>query len=114
MSYCRWSSMNWKCDLYCYEGTGGFTTHVAGNRVQGNAPELLPLTAPPDEWLKAYRKQLAFLKNAERVDIGLPHDRETFVDPDLERFLERLMYLREVGYIFPDYVIESIKEEMEK
>lgn len=33
MSYCRWSSMNWMCDVYTYEDvSGGWTTHVAGNR----------------------------------------------------------------------------------
>ncbi len=33
MSYCRWSSMNWMCDVYVYEDCGGgWTTHVAGNR----------------------------------------------------------------------------------
>lgn len=33
MSYCRWSSMNWMCDVYVYEDVGGgWTTHVAGRR----------------------------------------------------------------------------------
>ena len=33
MSYCRWSSMNWMCDVYVYEDcAGGWTTHVAGRR----------------------------------------------------------------------------------
>lgn len=34
MSYCRWSSMNWRCDVYVYEDVnGGWTTHIARNRV---------------------------------------------------------------------------------
>lgn len=33
MSYCRFSSMNWRCDVYVYQDTyGGFVTHVAGCR----------------------------------------------------------------------------------
>ena len=33
MSYCRWSSMNWRCDVYVYEDcSGGWTTHIAGRR----------------------------------------------------------------------------------
>lgn len=33
MSYCRWSSMNWMCDVYVYEDVdGGWATHVAGRR----------------------------------------------------------------------------------
>lgn len=33
MSYCRFSSMNWMCDVYVYEDCGGgWVTHVAGRR----------------------------------------------------------------------------------
>lgn len=33
MSYCRFSSMNWMCDVYVYEHVaGGWATHVAGRR----------------------------------------------------------------------------------
>lgn len=32
MSYCRWSIDNWRCDVYVYEGEGGWATHVAGMR----------------------------------------------------------------------------------
>ena len=33
MSYCRFSSMNWRCDVYVYaDYSGGWTTHVAGRR----------------------------------------------------------------------------------
>lgn len=33
MSYCRWSSMNWMCDVYVYaDCNGGWTTHVASAR----------------------------------------------------------------------------------
>lgn len=43
MSYCRWSSMNWRCDVYVYEDVaGGWTTHVAGNRkIIRPVPDLL-------------------------------------------------------------------------
>ena len=34
MSYCRWSSDDFQCDVYVYESVaGGFVTHVAANRV---------------------------------------------------------------------------------
>jgi len=33
MSYCRFSSSNWRSDVYVYEDvSGGWTTHVAGRR----------------------------------------------------------------------------------
>jgi len=86
MSYCRWSSDNWQCDLYCYDDiSGGITTHVAGYRC---------------------------VKGRKRR-IGLPHDGERFNDPDSKSFLRRLLYLRSLGYRFPDYVIEQVKKDIE-
>lgn len=43
MSYCRWSSMNWQCDVYVYEDvSGGWTTHVAGSRrLFGPIPDIM-------------------------------------------------------------------------
>jgi DNA repair photolyase len=32
MSYCRWSSDYFNCDLYCYESNSGYETHVAAYR----------------------------------------------------------------------------------
>jgi hypothetical protein len=133
MSYCRWSSDNWKCDLYCYEEvSGGFTTHVASNRIVGEVPEasfaLLQknddLSVPEQvmrrlrneafkEWTEAQEKQSKFLDTCKHKPIGLPYDGESFNDPDLESFLKRLLHLREVGYKFPDYVLEEVKEEIE-
>jgi len=114
MSYCRWSSDNWKSDLYCFEDVnGGYTTYVACRRIVGDVPELPSIRdVSSEEFLKAYRVQMDWLETAEYEPIGLPHDEESFNDPDLESFLERLLYLREVRYNFPDYVVETVKEEI--
>lgn len=119
MSYCRWSSDNWRCDLYCYEDvSGGFTTHVAGNRVVGEIPrdpsvlELVRGTISDEEWLTQHRAALKFLETAERRPIGLPHDGESFNDPDLPSFLKRVTDLRAMGYNIPDYVFDEIQEEL--
>ena len=112
MSYCRWSSDNFRCDLYCYADCGGgYTTWVANNRVVGDIPIVLN-DIMSNDWLDKHNKQMEFLDNAEREEIGLPHDGESFNDPTLEAFLERLLYLREVGYNFPDYVLGRIMDEI--
>lgn len=100
--------------MYCYEDvSGGITTHIAGNRVIGDIPEVpFLLDVDSKTWLKAHRKQMRFLDKAKREPIGLPYDNETFNDPDYESFLKRLLHLREVGYNFSDYVIEAVKEDM--
>jgi len=39
VAYCRWSSANWRCDVYCYASVSGFwVTHVANNRVDITRP----------------------------------------------------------------------------
>ena len=43
MSYCRWSSMNFMCDVYVYEDvSGGWTTHVAScRRIVPPVPDIM-------------------------------------------------------------------------
>lgn len=114
MSYCRWSSDNWRCDLYCYEDVrGGFTTHVASNRIVGDIPEEPELSSPlPADFMERHQAVMDFLETAEHQPIGLPHDGETFNDPDLPSFLARLESLREMGYSFPDYVLDRVRNEI--
>lgn len=114
MSYCRWSCDNFSCDLYCYESVyGGWTTHVARSKVVGDIPEVPALgSCTPEEWLVFHRAQMDYLETAKRAPIGLEHDGEDFNDPDLQSFLERLKYLRGVGYNFPDYVLANVEQEI--
>lgn len=114
MSFCRWSSDNWRCDLYCYEDVAGsFTTHVAGNRVVGEIPKEPSMTLPlSPTFMAEHRAVMDFLDTAERAPIGLPYDGETFRDPDLSSFLDRLLELRAAGYHFPDYVLDDVRAEI--
>ena len=122
MSYCRWSTDDFRCDLYCYEHVDGtWTTHVASNRPVWTPPEggtWLDLPDPEDPqeardaWMRKYRARQEALDKAERVKIGGPYDGQTFKDPTLWEFKARLLHLREVGYNFPDYVLEAVDEEM--
>lgn len=114
MSYCRWSTDNFECDLYCYEDVrGGWTTHVASNRHVGVCPPLRDRDmCDPKEFIQAIRAQSKFLDEAERVAIGLPHDGETFNDPTLEDFRARLVALREAGYRFPESVLANVDADI--
>lgn len=116
MSYCRWSSDDFSCDLYCYQDSGGYSTHVAAHRAVYKEPlppdiELSSEPAIIDAWVNRHQHVMEMLKNADRVDIGLPYDGQSFHDSDLGEFLQRLRHLKEVGYKFPDYVIEAVIEE---
>lgn len=118
MSYCRWSSDNWKCDLYCYEDvSGGWTTHVADRRRVGFVPDdrwgdFVRGVISAQEYADLHRAQMDILSNLPMEDIDLPHAGETFNDASLEEFKDRLLYLRSIGYHFPDYVLERVNEEI--
>lgn len=122
MSYCRWSNDDFQCDLYCYEHVDGtWTTHVATNRPVWTPPEggtLLDIPKPDepkeafDAWLVKHNARHEALDKAEHVEIGGSYDGQTFKDATIDDFLARLLALREAGYNVPDYVIETVKEEV--
>lgn len=109
MSYCRWSSDNFDCDIYAYESVHNcYTIHVARNRITS---DVIPLDfrKPNQENIRAHRESM---NNVVHENIGLPFDGQSFDEPDLESFKERLLELRAAGYRFPDYVLEEIDEEL--
>ena len=117
MSYCRWSSDNFMCDLYCYEDVnGGWTTHVArsrpARRPQPEMPDLISGTIDVPAWLEAHNAMMADLDTIPRVPIGGPHDGQSFNDATLEEFRDRLLMLRAAGYRFPDGVLAAVEEEI--
>jgi len=113
MSYCRWSSDDWKSDIYCYFDCGGYyAIHVAGRRHVEELPPADHLFGVNlDEWFEAHKKQMAILENAHYEDIDLPHAGESFREKTAEECLKRLLELRELGYHVPESAIEGIREE---
>lgn len=118
MSYCRWSSDDFACDLYCYGSSQGYETHVATNRAVGEIPKVGPFPdgdAPKEEWnafAARHQAQLDWLGTCERVSIGGPHDGESFCDATAEEWLATLTMLRAAGYHFPDYVLDDARAEI--
>lgn len=115
MSYCRWSSDNWKSDVYCYANvSGAWTTHVAGMRVVGDIPQVDwgLWHSDPDKMWEQYEAQHKFLEDCKRAPIGLPQDGETFDDAGPPEMLERLLWLRGLGYNVPETALEELREEI--
>lgn len=123
MSYCRWSSDDFGCDLYCYESAEGYVTHVAGSRPVGDVPKVTAWPPPGGDdpaavanWsqliVDEMQTQHAFLMKCERAPIGLAFDGETFTDRTLQDFHSRLVMLRANGYRFPDGVLQTILDEI--
>jgi hypothetical protein len=119
MSYCRWSSDNFKCDIYAYHSCYDvYTIHVASNRIVEELPKVdykLLLSKHPEDY-KEYMLQAkardSFMQSVTRKPIGLPFDGESYDCETLQEFYYKMIELRNVGYSFPDYVLDEIKEEM--
>lgn len=116
MSYCRWSSDDFQCDLYCYEHCdGGYMTHVAGNRLVLTTPLPKPQPFTPENmkaWYRRHKRVERMLKKCKRVPIGGPHDGKSFWDETPQALLDRMLYLKQCGYRVPDYAINTIREEI--
>jgi hypothetical protein len=140
MSYCRFSSDNWKSDVYTYEHCdGGFVTHVAGRK-----RTFPPIPDIPLSWIPRFGGEFSIA--ARRVtyptrwhsfvatcsysiyglwhrlsmwsvgviplkDIGLPHDGAAFNDDTASECADRLESLRALGYHVPQSAINALREE---
>jgi len=118
VAYCRWSSANWRCDVYCYASVSGFwVTHVANNRVVGEIPnagawdDYIAGRIDAEQFVACHRVQMDWLATAPREPIGLPHDGESFDDPGPAEMRARLVELRALGYCIPDHVFDDLAEE---
>lgn len=113
MSYCRFSTDDFQCDLYCYESVNGnYETQVASNRFRFKIPLPEKVDVGTNEWFKRHDKIMEMVKHADKVKIGLPYDGKYFSDSNIEDFYNRLLELKRVGYQFPDYVLEQVKSEI--
>lgn len=114
MSYCRFSSDNYNCDIYAFADCyGGYTIHVAKRRYVGDIPKIPAVTEGNEkEFIEQVKKHNEFMKTAEQKIIGLPLDGENYSCVNLPEFLEKILEIKEAGYNVPDYVIEDIKAEI--
>ena len=142
MSYCRWSSMNWRCDVYVYADVGGgWTTHVAGRRRRVPPIPDLPLMRLPsfggtynrDERRMVYpsrwhalgarvvfgfsafwhnRVHMASLHLIPLRPIGLAFDGDSFNDASPTDCADRLEQLRAAGYVVPQDAINALRDEL--
>jgi hypothetical protein len=119
MSYCRWSSSNFACDLYVYEDSGGgWTVHVAGFRIVDKVP---PVIYPVDQSVEAldrfvvsHAAQMQAVMGAKHEPIGLPHDGESFYSlPTAAACADKIEELIAMGYRAPAYVVRDLREEAE-
>lgn len=115
MSYCRLSSDDFQCDVYCYASEGGFTTHVARLRVLFEEPLPPAVSFHHDYagWFARLQDVTRRVELAARVPIGLPHDGMTYTDSDAHALLGRLEQLRDLGYRIPASALRAVRSEID-
>lgn len=107
MSYCRFSSDDFKSDVYCYKCMfGDYITCVASTKIEG--------FARTDNPTSGWGINIANITQRKFIPIGLPYDGQEFSDKTLEEFKNRLIHLRECGYHVPDDALKRIDKEMKE
>lgn len=115
MSYCRWSSDNFKSDVYVYESChGGFDIHIASNRIVSELPEPPSINLEAEEFEKQHKAHHLALEQAERENIDLPHAGESLNEATAGETAARLLQLRYYGYYVPQYAIDALMAEHEE
>lgn len=114
MSYCRWSSDDYQCDVYVYESHDGYQLHVAGTRRTPAEPFPPFVNWHTEGWEKWHARDVKvteMLDACPRSPIGLPHDGETFEFGEPGECADQLVELKAMGYNVPQYAIDALREE---
>lgn len=112
MSYCRWSTNSFRCDVYVYAAQDNWVIHVAGNKLV--FPEDLPdepSLEDIDGWLEHFRLVQQLIDKVQRVPLNLGHDGETFELGSPGECADTLAMLADCGYRVPVGVIAELRQE---
>ena len=117
MSYCRFSTDDYQCDVYAYDDCmGGITIHVAGSRyiyAEPLPPHVPFSTENLDAWMERHNKVMAMVEAAGREKIKAKHAGESFYGLDQDSAVALMEELKSLGYKFPDDVVDAMQEEVE-
>ena len=117
MSYCRFSTDDFNCDLYAYESDAEFVIRVAASRHVGDCPSVdwdgfMASRVNEQTIVDQQNAQIAWLRTCTREPIAIAGAGESFYEPDLAAFKARLLDLRSLGFRFPDEVLATVDEEI--
>ena len=117
MSYCRWSSDGFRCDIYLYNHCDGYySLNIAGRKIVGNLPERPDLDlltkGNAEDFARLHRNFMDAANKAKREIITLPYAGETFNIYSPKEVYDKLIELRKLGYNFPDYVLDEVRDEI--
>ena len=112
MSYCRFSSANWKSDVYIYDGSEGITIHVASFRYKGYISKIPNiLDTEPKAWREAYKKHHRCLAKCRQVNIDHELAGSTTYHRTVKEAVAELRFLQYEGFFVPEFVFDELDEE---
>lgn len=116
MSLCRWSSDDFRCDLYIYEAEGGWECHVASKRRVWEPPEgttglaMLAGRIPSDEWMDRYDRYHKALDAAPLEPVRSAWAGESFTGMSIRELAATVEMLADDGCRFPESVLDDVRE----
>ena len=113
MSYCRWSSDGFMCDVYVYESEHAYVCHVAGNRLASKAPRYWWPGITDVEFREAYEAHREHMDTVKRIPIEHPAAGETYEYNEPGEMAETLSTLKRDGFQVPQYAIDALHEEQQ-
>lgn len=116
MSWCRWSSMEFSCDLYVFESNAGVEVHVAGRRYVIDRSSLPPGgqfgSAAWRERHQALGDRLRACQDDDDFEpIELPHAGESRVFATPVEAADWIDELEDLGYVVPPGMTDEWREE---
>lgn len=114
MAYARFSSDNWKSDVYTWADVhGGWVTSVAAQRYQfsGEYPMPVLVDSSTEAFVEWYQAQRIAIDNAVLVPIGGPSDGDYRVYGSASDCAADLEVLRAEGYHVPQDAIDALLGE---
>lgn len=117
MSYCRWSSDDFACDVYVYESASGWEIHVAAKRMvpaepmppNGGEDDAIPFNV--NAYIARHNEVVRIARISEHAPIGLLLDGESYREHSPGDAADRLEEIRAAGYNVPQYAIDELREE---
>ena len=114
MSFCRFSSHDFRCDFYAYESLHGFELHVAALRVEWDPPPspLTNLQLPPDEWQDLYHRYHQAYNAAPKHRIDHPEAGSCHTLPSLQDLRDKIADLVSQGFQAPPLLLADLDHQI--
>ena len=114
MSYCRFSSDNYRCDFYAYESRHGFELMVAAHRLQWDPPPspMENLDMPHDQWRELTEAYHEALNKATTIPIKHPAAGSMHIYDTLQELRDRIAELTDQGFHAPPQLLGQLDAEI--